>query len=83
MNAPIPKDIKKKRDKKDDEEDKEGPQDFPQPANVVNVIFGGDSSFSKRAQKLILREILSVEPAIQRPLKFSEVPISFSIRTTV
>ena len=45
---------------------------------MVNVIFGGDPSFSKRAQKLLLREILSVEPAIQRPLKYSEVPITFS-----
>jgi hypothetical protein len=41
---------------------------------VVNVIFGGDPSFSKRAQKLLLREIFSVEPAIQRPLKYNEVP---------
>ena len=37
---------------------------FQQQQNVVNVIFGGDASFSKRAQKLLLREILSVEPAI-------------------
>jgi hypothetical protein len=29
-------------------------------------------------QKLTLREILSVEPAAQRPLRYSEVPISFS-----
>src|SRR6185436_1391933 len=29
-------------------------------------------------QKLLLREILSVEPAIQRPLKYSEVPITFT-----
>ena len=45
---------------------------------MVNVIFGGDPSFSKRAHKLLLREILAVEPAIQRPLKYSEVPITFS-----
>jgi len=50
LNAPIPEDIKKGRDKKDDKEDNEGPQRFQQPANMVNVIFGGDSSFSKRAQ---------------------------------
>jgi hypothetical protein len=37
------------------------------------------SSFpSKRAQKLTLCEILSIEPAIQKPLRYSEVPISFS-----
>ena len=78
LDAPTPEGTGKKWDKEDDEEDKEGPQGFQQPANVVNVIFSGDSSFSKRAQKLFLREILSVEPAIQRPLKFSEVPISLS-----
>jgi hypothetical protein len=37
---------------------------FQQQQNAVNVIFGGDPSFSKRAQKLLLREILLVEPAI-------------------
>jgi hypothetical protein len=29
-------------------------------------------------QKLTLREILSVEPTIQKPLRYSEVPVSFS-----
>jgi hypothetical protein len=44
-------------------------QDFKDPKNVVNVIFGGDGGFpSKRAQKLTLRKILSVEPATQKPL---------------
>jgi hypothetical protein len=43
------------------------------------VIFGGDGGFpSKRAQKLTLCEILSMEPATTRPLIYSEVPISFS-----
>ena len=67
-----------KEQDKDDEDDKKDRDGFQQQQNVVNVIFGGDSSFSKRAQKLLLREILSVEPAIQRPLKYSEVPITFS-----
>jgi hypothetical protein len=50
------------------------------PKNVVNVIFGGDGGFpSKRVQKLTLREILSVEPATQKPLRYSEVPILFSM----
>jgi len=57
---------------------KKDPDGFQKPENVVNVIFGGHPSFSKRAQKLLLREILSVEPAIQRPLKYGEVPITFS-----
>jgi len=73
-----PPDAPKKKQNKDDEDNKKDPDGFQQPQNVVNVIFGGDSSFSKRAQKLLLREILSVEPAIQRPLKYSEVPITFS-----
>ena len=62
----------------DDEDDKKDHDGFQQQQNVVNVIFRGDPSFSKRAQKLLLREILSVEPAIQRPLKYSEGPITFS-----
>ena len=68
----------KKEQDKDDEDDKKDCNGFQQQQNVINVIFGGDSSFSKRAQKLLLREILSIEPAIQRPLKYSEVPITFS-----
>ena len=73
-----PPDAHKKKQNKDDEDDKKEPDGFQQQQNIVNVIFGGDASFSKRAQKLLLREILSVEPAIQRPLKYSEVPITFS-----
>jgi hypothetical protein len=34
--------------------------------------------FPPSAQKLTLSEILSVEPATTRPLRYSEVPISFS-----
>ena len=63
-----------KKQNKDDKDDKKDPDGFQQQQNVVNVIFGGDPRFSKRDQKLLLREILSVEPAIQRPLKYSEVP---------
>jgi hypothetical protein len=33
---------------------------------------------SKRDQKLLLWEIMSIEPAVPRPLRWSEVPISFS-----
>jgi hypothetical protein len=47
-------------------------QDFQNPKNIVNVIFGRDSGFpSKRVQKLTLREILSVEPAVTPQGKFS------------
>ena len=67
QSAPL--DAPKKKQNKDDEDDKKDPDRSQQPQNVVNVIFGGDPSFSKQAQKLLLKEILSVEPEIQRPLK--------------
>ena len=51
---------------------------FQQSANTVNVIYGGDSTFNKRAQKLAWREILNLEPAIPKPLRHSEVPITFT-----
>jgi hypothetical protein len=64
----------KRKDQEDnDEGDKSGAQDFQDPKNVVNIIFGGDDGFpSKRAQKLTLHETVSVEPAIQKPLRYSE-----------
>ena len=55
---------KKKPNKEDEDDDKKDPDGFQKPENVVNVIFGGDPSFSKLAHKLLLREILSDEPAI-------------------
>ena len=40
---------KKKKDKQDDEEgDKDGTMGFQQPANRVNMIYRGDSSFNRR-----------------------------------
>ena len=40
---------KKKKYKQDDEDgDKDGTMGFQQPANRVNMIYGGDSSFNKR-----------------------------------
>jgi hypothetical protein len=52
---------------------------FQDASKTVNVIFGGDGDFgSRREQKLLLREIMSIEPAAPRPLRWSEVPISFS-----
>jgi hypothetical protein len=80
VNAPPLHQARKPKDKEDDEGgDKSGAQDFQDPKNVINVIFSGDGEFpSKRAQKLTLREIVSVEPATTRPLRYSKVPISFS-----
>jgi hypothetical protein len=52
---------------------------FQDALKTINVIFGSDEEFnSRREQKLLLREIMSVEPAIPRPLRWLEVPISFS-----
>jgi hypothetical protein len=63
----------------DDQEDHGRNLKFQDALKVVNIIFGGDEDFgSRRDQKLLLWEILSVEPAVPRPLHWSEVPISFS-----
>jgi hypothetical protein len=63
----------------DDQEDQGRNPKFQDASKTVNVIFGGDGDFSsRRDQKLLLREIMSVEPAVPRPLRWSEVPISFS-----
>ena len=42
------------------------------------MTYGGDSSFNRRNQKLIWREILKMEPAVQKPLRHSETLITFS-----
>jgi hypothetical protein len=64
----------------DDQEDHGRNPKFQDASKVVNVIFGGDEDFcSRRDQKLLLREILSIEPTVPRPLRWSEVPISFWI----
>ena len=44
-----PPDAPKKKQNKDDEDNKKDPDGFQQPQNIVNVIFGGDPCFSKRA----------------------------------
>jgi hypothetical protein len=42
---------------------------------MVNVLFGGLPN--RRAQKATRREVLSIEPAVPTPLRWSEVPITF------
>jgi hypothetical protein len=65
LNAPLPDQDENRKDKQDAEGDKLGVQGYQDPKNIVNVIFGGDGGFpTKHAQKLTLREILSIEPAI-------------------
>jgi hypothetical protein len=82
INAlPLDKNANKKgKGKEDDEpEDKSGGAQFKDASKTVNIIFGGKSGFaSTRAQKLALREILSIEPVVPRPLQWSEVLILFS-----
>jgi hypothetical protein len=50
--------------------------DFQEPDKTVNVLFGGLPS--RREQKATRREVMSIEPAIPTPLRWSEVPITFS-----
>jgi hypothetical protein len=68
-----------KEPEEDDQGDKSHNAKFQDASKTVNVIFGGDEDFSsRREQKLLLQEIMSVELAVPRPLRWSEVPISFS-----
>jgi hypothetical protein len=63
----------------DDKEDQGCNPKFQDASKTINVIFGGDGDFgSRRDQELLLQEIMSVEPAVPRPLRWSEVPILFS-----
>jgi hypothetical protein len=63
-------------DKKGKKKSDEGNGDFQEPNKTVNVLFGGLPN--RRAQKATRREVLSIEPAIPTPLRWSEVPITFS-----
>jgi hypothetical protein len=50
--------------------------DFQVPDKTVNVLFGGLPS--RREQKATRQEVMSIEPAVPTPLRWSEVPITFS-----
>jgi hypothetical protein len=63
-------------DKKGKKKTDEGNGDFREPDKTVNVLFGGLPN--RRAQKAIRREVMSIEPAVLTPLRWSEVPITFS-----
>jgi hypothetical protein len=47
--------------------------DFYEPDKTVNVLFGGLPS--RREQKATRREVMSIEPVVPTPLRWSEVPI--------
>jgi hypothetical protein len=62
----------KKGKKKNDE----GNGDFQEPNKMMNVLFGGLPS--RRVQEATRREVMSIELAVPTPLRWSEVPITFS-----
>jgi hypothetical protein len=63
-------------DKKGKKKADEGNGDFQEPEKTVNVLFGGLPT--RRSQKATRREVLNIEPAVSTPLRWSEVPITFS-----
>jgi hypothetical protein len=63
-------------DKKGKKKNDGGNNDFQEPDKTVNVLFGGLPS--KREQKATRREVMSIEPTVPTPLRWSEVPITFS-----
>jgi hypothetical protein len=63
-------------DKKGKKKNDKGNDDFQESDKTVNVLFGGLPS--RRVQKATRREVMSIEPAVPTPLRWSEVPITFS-----
>jgi hypothetical protein len=63
-------------DKKGKKKNDGGNDDFQEPDKTVNVLFGGLPS--RREQKATRREVMSIKPAVPTPLRWSEVPITFS-----
>jgi hypothetical protein len=63
-------------DTKGKKKNDEGNGDFQEPEKMVNVLFDGLPS--RRVQKATRREVMSIEPAVPTPLRWSEVPITFS-----
>jgi hypothetical protein len=60
-------------DKKGKKKNNEGNDDFQEPDKTVNVLFGGLPS--RREQKATRREVMSIEPVVPTPLRWSEVPV--------
>jgi hypothetical protein len=54
----------------------EGNGDFQEPDKTVNVLFGGLPT--RQSQKATRREVLNIEPVVPTPLRWLEVPITFS-----
>jgi hypothetical protein len=62
--------------KKGKKKTNEGNGDFQEPDKTANVLFSGLPS--RRVQKSTRREVMSIEPAVSTPLRWSELPITFS-----
>jgi hypothetical protein len=63
-------------DKKGKKKVDEGNDDFQEPDKTVIVLFGGLPT--RRSQKATRREVLNIEPVASTPLRWPEVPITFS-----
>jgi hypothetical protein len=63
-------------DKKGKKKNNGDNNDFQEPDKTVNVLFGGLPS--RWEQKATRREVMSIEPAVLTPLRWSKVPINFS-----
>jgi hypothetical protein len=63
-------------DKKGKKKTDEGNDDLQEPDKTVNVLFGGLPN--RRAQKATRQEVMSIEPAVPTPIRWSEIPITFS-----
>jgi hypothetical protein len=63
-------------DKKGKKKNDDGNGDFQEPDKTVNILFGGLPS--RQEQKATHQEVMSIEPAVPTPLRWSEVPITFS-----
>jgi hypothetical protein len=61
------------RNKKGKKKNDEGNGDFQEPDKTVNVLFGGPPS--RRVQKATHREVMSIEPAVPIPLRWSRYPL--------
>jgi hypothetical protein len=72
-DTPEPRHPHNKKGKKKTDE---GNGDFQEPDKTVNVLFGGLPN--RRAQKATRQEVMSIEQAVPTPLRWSEVPITFS-----
>jgi hypothetical protein len=72
-DTPDPRPPYDKKGKKKTDEDNDN---FQEPDKTVNVFFGGLPT--KWSQKATGREVLNIELAVPTPLRWSEVPITFS-----